>query len=179
MKLLSLKLVVTTPSSYQWVGYTKRQKSFQGLAIYGHEVLMSLQRRAKFLGTYSTTSVTESVIRDFNMTWYLVISDFLFWTCSQWRSSEISVKSSCVFVNESWSCRPSISTTYAISSHATYLQFRILSINTTWNLWGTYMRTLSLYWIEQHVAHKRAIVDAHFYWWQTTVSDRLLINGLN
>jgi hypothetical protein len=50
------------------VGLIKRQKSFQRLAIYGHEVLMSLQMREKFLGTYSTTSVTEPVIRDFNMT---------------------------------------------------------------------------------------------------------------
>jgi hypothetical protein len=36
--------------------------------MYGHEVLMSLQTRAKFLGTHSTTSVTVSVTRDFNMT---------------------------------------------------------------------------------------------------------------
>jgi hypothetical protein len=32
--------------------------------MYGHEMLMSLQMRAKFLGTRSTTSVTVSVIRD-------------------------------------------------------------------------------------------------------------------
>jgi hypothetical protein len=45
-----------------------RQKSFQGLAMYGLEVLMSLQTQAKFLATHSTTSVTASVTRDFNMT---------------------------------------------------------------------------------------------------------------
>jgi hypothetical protein len=45
----------------------KTANIFQGLAINGHEVLMFLQTRAKFLGTHSTTSVTVSVIRDFNM----------------------------------------------------------------------------------------------------------------
>jgi hypothetical protein len=46
--------------------------------MYGHEVFMSLQTRTKFLATHSTTSVTVSVIRDFNMTLYLVVRDFLF-----------------------------------------------------------------------------------------------------
>jgi hypothetical protein len=45
-----------------------RQKSCQGLAMYGHEAVMPLQTRAKFLGTYSATLVTVSVTRDFNMT---------------------------------------------------------------------------------------------------------------
>jgi hypothetical protein len=65
---------------------------------YGHEVLMCLQTWAKFLGTHSTTSVTVSVVRYFNMTWYLVVQDFLFWTCSQWRSSEVAVKFCCVLL---------------------------------------------------------------------------------
>jgi hypothetical protein len=56
------------------------RKSFQGLAMYGHEVLMPLQTLAKFLGTHSTTLVTVSVIREFNMTRYLVVRDFLFGT---------------------------------------------------------------------------------------------------
>jgi hypothetical protein len=54
--------------SYKRVGLEKRQKSSGGNAMYGHEVLKSLQTRAKFLGTHSTTPVTVSVIRDFNMT---------------------------------------------------------------------------------------------------------------
>jgi hypothetical protein len=48
--LLSLKPVVRTRRSYKRAGLIKQQKSFQGLAMYGHEVLMSLQTRAKFLG---------------------------------------------------------------------------------------------------------------------------------
>jgi hypothetical protein len=40
-KLLSLKSVVRTRRSYKGVGLTKRQKAFQGLAMFGHEVLMS------------------------------------------------------------------------------------------------------------------------------------------
>jgi hypothetical protein len=46
--------------------------------MYSHEVLMSLQTRAKYLGIHCSTSVTVSVIRDFNMTCYLVVVDFLF-----------------------------------------------------------------------------------------------------
>jgi hypothetical protein len=46
--------------------------------MYGNEVLMSLQTRAKFLNTHSITSVTVSVTRDFNMIWYLVVRGFLF-----------------------------------------------------------------------------------------------------
>jgi hypothetical protein len=34
------------------IGYIKRQKSFQGLTMYGNEVLMSLQTRANFFGTH-------------------------------------------------------------------------------------------------------------------------------
>jgi hypothetical protein len=67
-KLLSLKPVVRTLRSYKRAGLIKRQKYFQGLAMYDHEVLMSLQMRAKFLGIHSMTSLTVSVIRDFNMT---------------------------------------------------------------------------------------------------------------
>jgi hypothetical protein len=64
----------------------KTAKSFSRTRhMHGLEVLMSLQTRAKFKGTHSTTSVTVSVIRDFNMTWYLVVLNFLFLTCSQWR----------------------------------------------------------------------------------------------
>jgi hypothetical protein len=33
------------------------QKSFQGLAIYGHEVSMSLQTRAKLFGTHFSNEV--------------------------------------------------------------------------------------------------------------------------
>jgi hypothetical protein len=33
--------------------------------MYGHEVLMSLQTRAKFLETHSSSSVTVSVIKEF------------------------------------------------------------------------------------------------------------------
>ena len=54
----------------------KRQKSFQGLTMYGHEVLMSLQTRAKFFGTHSTTRIIVPVSKDFNMTWYLVVQRF-------------------------------------------------------------------------------------------------------
>jgi hypothetical protein len=51
-KLLSLiKPVVRTRRSYKRTGLTKQQKSFQGLAMYGHEVMMSLQKRAKLFGT--------------------------------------------------------------------------------------------------------------------------------
>jgi hypothetical protein len=37
-KLLSLKPVVRTRRSYNRAGLIKQQKSFQGLAMYGHEV---------------------------------------------------------------------------------------------------------------------------------------------
>jgi hypothetical protein len=39
-KLLSLKPVVRTRRSYKRAGLIKRQKSFQGLAMYGHEVFI-------------------------------------------------------------------------------------------------------------------------------------------
>jgi hypothetical protein len=67
-KLLSLKPGVRTRRSYKRLGLIKRQKSFQGLAMYGHEELMSLQTRAMIIGTHSSTSVTVSVTRDFNLT---------------------------------------------------------------------------------------------------------------
>jgi hypothetical protein len=67
-KLLSLKPVVRTRRSYKTAGLIKQQKSFQGLAMYGHEVLMSLQKREKLFGTHF--------------------------------SSEIAVKSCCVFVKK-------------------------------------------------------------------------------
>jgi hypothetical protein len=67
-KLLILQSVVRTQRSHKRVGLKKTAKSFQGLAIYGHEVLISLQTRAKILGTHSTTLVTVSVTRDFNTT---------------------------------------------------------------------------------------------------------------
>jgi hypothetical protein len=41
-KLLSLQPIVRTQRSYKRAGLIKRQKSSQGLAMYGHEVLMSL-----------------------------------------------------------------------------------------------------------------------------------------
>jgi hypothetical protein len=46
--------------------------------MYGHEVLTPFPTREKFLGTHSTTSVTVSMIGDFNMTLYLVVRYFLF-----------------------------------------------------------------------------------------------------
>jgi hypothetical protein len=51
-KFLSLKPVVRTRRSYKRAGLIKRQKSFQGIAMYGHEVLMSLQKRAKLFATH-------------------------------------------------------------------------------------------------------------------------------
>jgi hypothetical protein len=50
-KLLSLQPVVRTRRCYSRNGLIKHQKSFQGLAMYGHEVLTSLQTPAKFFGT--------------------------------------------------------------------------------------------------------------------------------
>jgi hypothetical protein len=41
-----------TRRNYKGAGLIKRQKSFQGLAMYGHEVLMYLQTRAKLFGTH-------------------------------------------------------------------------------------------------------------------------------
>jgi hypothetical protein len=49
-KLLILKPVVRTRRSYKRAELIKRQKSLQGLAMYGHEVLMSLQTRAMLFG---------------------------------------------------------------------------------------------------------------------------------
>jgi hypothetical protein len=50
-KLLTLKPVVRTQRRYKRAVLVKWQKSFQGLAVYRHEVLMSLQARAKLFGT--------------------------------------------------------------------------------------------------------------------------------
>ena len=51
-KLLSLQPVVRTQRYYKGVRLIKQQKYFQGLATYGHEVLMSLQTRARFFATH-------------------------------------------------------------------------------------------------------------------------------
>ena len=51
-KLVSLQSVVRTRRYYKRVRLIKQQKSVQRLATYGHEVLMSLQARAKFFGTH-------------------------------------------------------------------------------------------------------------------------------
>jgi hypothetical protein len=48
-KLLSLKLVVKTQRSYKRAGLIKRQKSFQGLAMYGHEVFDVLTKGSKVI----------------------------------------------------------------------------------------------------------------------------------
>ena len=45
-KLLSLQPVVRTRRYYKRVRLIKQQKYFQGLEMYGHEVLMTLQTRA-------------------------------------------------------------------------------------------------------------------------------------
>jgi hypothetical protein len=57
-KLLSLKPVVRTRRSYKIAGLIKRQKSFQRLAMYGHEVMTSLQKRAKLFGIHFSNEVT-------------------------------------------------------------------------------------------------------------------------
>jgi hypothetical protein len=46
-KLLSLKPVVRTLRSYKRAGLIKRRKSFQGLAMYGHEVFDVLTKASK------------------------------------------------------------------------------------------------------------------------------------
>jgi hypothetical protein len=48
-KLLSSQLVVWIRGWYKRFGLKKRQKSFK---VYGHEIFMSLQTRAKFFGTH-------------------------------------------------------------------------------------------------------------------------------
>jgi hypothetical protein len=68
-KLLSLKPVVSTRRSYKRVGLTKRQKFFQGLAMYDHEVWMSLQTRAKIFWTHFL-HLHVSDIRQWRMTVY-------------------------------------------------------------------------------------------------------------
>jgi hypothetical protein len=51
-KLLSLKPVVRPQRSYKRAGRIKRHKFFQGLAMYGHAVLTSLQTQEKLFGTH-------------------------------------------------------------------------------------------------------------------------------
>jgi hypothetical protein len=46
-KLLSLKPVVRTRSSYKRAGLIKQQKSFQGLSMYGHEMFDVLTKADK------------------------------------------------------------------------------------------------------------------------------------
>jgi hypothetical protein len=48
-KFLSLKPVVRTRRSYKRAGLIKQQKSFQGLAIYGHEVFDVLTNASKHI----------------------------------------------------------------------------------------------------------------------------------
>jgi hypothetical protein len=48
-KLLSLKLVVRTRGSYNRAGFKKQQNSFQGLAMYGHEVFDVLTKASKLI----------------------------------------------------------------------------------------------------------------------------------
>jgi hypothetical protein len=48
-KLLSLKPVVRIRKSYKRAGLIKRQKSFQGFAMYGHEVFHVLTKASKVI----------------------------------------------------------------------------------------------------------------------------------
>jgi hypothetical protein len=65
-KLLSLKPVVRSRRSYKIAGLIKRQKSFQGLAMYGHEVFDVLTKASK-------------VIQDtFRVKWLFKVVVFLF-----------------------------------------------------------------------------------------------------
>jgi hypothetical protein len=48
-KLLSFKPVVRTRRSYNRAGLIKQQKSFQGLAMYGHEVFDVLTKASKVI----------------------------------------------------------------------------------------------------------------------------------
>jgi hypothetical protein len=60
--LVSLRPVLRTWRCYKRVGLKKkRHKSFQGLAIYGHEVLMSLQTQANFIGTHFLHSYVSNI----------------------------------------------------------------------------------------------------------------------
>jgi hypothetical protein len=62
-KLLSLEPVVRTRRSYERVGLIKRQKSFQGLAVYSHELSVDvLTNESKVLGDtfyYVSHSVSD------------------------------------------------------------------------------------------------------------------------
>jgi hypothetical protein len=46
--------------------------------MYNHDVLISLQTRAKFVRTHFTTSVSMSVTRYFNMTGCLMVKEAFF-----------------------------------------------------------------------------------------------------
>jgi hypothetical protein len=60
-KLLSLKPVVRTRRSYKTAGFIKPQKSFQGLAMYGHEVFDVLTKASKLIrGTLSSEVAVKS-----------------------------------------------------------------------------------------------------------------------
>jgi hypothetical protein len=48
-KLLSLKPVVRTRRSFNRAGLKKQQKSFQGLAMYGHEVFDVLTKASNVI----------------------------------------------------------------------------------------------------------------------------------
>jgi hypothetical protein len=64
-KLFTSQSVVRTRRYCKRVKLLKRQKSFQGIAMYGHEVLMSYNKtRAKFFGTYREV---RCMTTDFNM----------------------------------------------------------------------------------------------------------------
>jgi hypothetical protein len=52
-----MKPVVRTQRSYKRAGFKERQKYFQGLAMYGHEVLMPLQKRAELFGIHFSSEV--------------------------------------------------------------------------------------------------------------------------
>jgi hypothetical protein len=56
-KLLSLKPVVRTRRSYNRAGLIKLQKSFQGLAMYGHEVFDVLTKASKVIREHFSTEV--------------------------------------------------------------------------------------------------------------------------
>jgi hypothetical protein len=60
-KFLSLKPVVRTRRSYNRAGIMKRQKSFQGLAMYGHEVFDVLTKASKLIwDTHSSEVAVKS-----------------------------------------------------------------------------------------------------------------------
>ena len=60
-KNFSLQPVVRTRLYYKRVKHLKRQKSFKGIAMYGREVLMSLQEHAKFFVTHFLHSYVSEI----------------------------------------------------------------------------------------------------------------------